>query len=175
MSNVDVEVRAGDCPCPGHPHDVETVTLEVGEDGGATLALSIYAYKMLANAEGTWQAKESALVASYIPKAIIAWSFEDEQGHMVDINRQNAERLIPWDKGGHVVMERANELYSNRIIAPFLPKPSLSSTQTASPSSQLSSGSSPTGPEESSTSPTQPSSSSPPVPLKRSSRNSSAG
>ena len=165
--SVDVIVRQGDCPCPGHPHDAETVTLETSEDGGPTLPLAIYAYKMLANAEGNWRAKEAALIAAYIPKGIGAWTFTDRNGDPVPITTENAERLIPWDRGGYAVMEKANELYSDRVLAPFLPNRQPVPIPTPS--------SSQTGPKDESTSATPPPGSSLPARSRRSSRTSSDG
>lgn len=162
--SVEVVIRTGDCPCPGMPHTEERVFLE----DEATLPLSIYAYKMLANAEGNWRAKEAALIASYIPRAITAWSFTDRNGDVLPITTENAERLIPWDRGGYLVMEKANELYSDRVLAPFLPpRKELGSAPTSS--------SSPTGPKDESTSATPQPGSSHPQPSRRSSRTSSDG
>ena len=167
--SVEVVIRAGDCPCPGTPHTEERILLR----DEASLALSIYAYKMLANTEGDWRAKEASLIAAYIPRGIEAWTFLDQNGEAVPITQENAERLMPWDKGGYLVMEKANDLYSDRVLGPWMT--AFLARQKESESSPQMNSSSPTGPKDESTSATpQPGSSLPP-PSRRSSRTSSDG
>ena len=117
---VGVVVRQGDCPCPGSPHAEEIVFLEPE----ATLAISVTSWKALSMAEATIASQYAALVDAFIPLAIRSWSFiqADPDGggvRSVRVNRANAERLIPWDKGGYEVAERCDSLYSGRVTAPL--------------------------------------------------------
>jgi hypothetical protein len=169
VTPVDVTIRPNDCPCPGTPHTEEHVYLE----GEASIPLCIYAYKMLSNTEATWQAKETAMLDAYIPRAITAWTFtgplgpDGEPGDLVPITRANAERLIPWDQGGYEVLEQANHLYSDRVLAPFFRSLGMTSPQT--------SRALPTGPKDGSISATPPSGSRPRGQSRPSSPTSSAG
>lgn len=157
---VDVEIRAGDCPCPGSPHTEEHVYLEPE----ATLPIAIGAWKRMQLAEANPAAKYVAIVQSYIPAAIRGWTFlehgPDGSLDPVPVTRENAERLIPWDKGGMDVAETADVLYSGRVTAPLVDRMRRSL---------------PPGPTADSTSPSPASGPRPPAPSKPSSPSASAG
>ena len=160
MIPVDVLVRAGDCPCPGSPHTEEHVYLEPE----ATLPISIGAWKRMQLADPNAAAQYVAIVNAYIPAAIRAWTFleQDENGNLrpVRVTQEAAERLIPWDRGGYEVVETADNLYSGRVTSPLVARLQRSLQ---------------TGRMESSTSPNPPSGSEAPKPSRRSSRDGSAG
>jgi hypothetical protein len=153
---VDVVVRAGDCPCPGTPHTEEHVYLEPE----ASLLLATTAFKAVQLARETVQDQIGALTSSYIPAAIRSWTFlEESEGIVpVPITRENAERLIPWDRGGFEVADKADDLYSERVMAPLVKR-----LQQLSVPGQTASG----------TPPSPLNGSEHPVPSKRSSRESS--
>lgn len=153
----DIVVRLGECPCPGTPHTEEHVEIEPE----ATLAMCLRAYKVMAAAEGSFAAKYAAIISAYVPSCITSWSFlELVDGAMkpVPINAENAERLLPWDKGGYEVAEKADELYSGRVFRPLVrrlpkvspPSPTADSTsQNPAPGSPIPTPSGPSSPSAS--------------------------
>lgn len=108
-------VDVGACRCAGSPHPSDTVALEPE----LTLAMASGALFAMNTADGTSAGQMAALSEAYLPAGIREWSFVDEDGP-VRITRENMERLIPWDKGGLEVTEKADALYSERLMAPLV-------------------------------------------------------
>lgn len=158
---VRVEIREGDCPCPGSPHPVESVILLPS----LTLPLASAALAEMRDADPTVGGQEAALVRAYLPAAILSWSFveqtPDGKGiRPVPTTRENMDRLIPWSRGGLEVAEKADELYSEDLMRPLLVRMSKQS---------------PRGLTDDSTSQTRRSGSQPPVRSLRSSRKRAVG
>lgn len=113
---IRVPVRKGDCPCPGTPHEEEFVELEPL----LSLPLASAALAAANVGEKTLAGMQAALIGAYLPGGIRAWSFVEGKPPLpVPITRENMERLIPWDRGGLEVSERADELYSPTLTAPL--------------------------------------------------------
>jgi hypothetical protein len=150
-----VTVRRGDCPCPGAPHSEEVVTLSEQ----LTLPIAAGAFIALRNAESNAAAQQAALTEAYLPAAIVSWTFVERTplGDLgpVEITRESMERLVPWDKGGLEITDRADSLYSERLMTPLV---------------ALSQQPSPPGPTADSTSATPASGAPPRAPSRRSSR-----
>lgn len=161
---VTVEVREGECPCPGSPHTVESVVLM----GELTLPVASAALAEMRTADPTIGAQQAALTRAYLPGAIIRWTFveidpEDPKGvrvRPVPLTAEAVERLLPWDQGGMEVAEQADDLYSERLMRPLVRRMARRSG---------------TGPMESSTSQSLPSGSAAPEPSERSSQPSGDG
>jgi hypothetical protein len=138
---VAVEVRRGDCPCPGAIHPIETVLLEP-EATMPMAAAALYGMQNAAEPAG----RMAALISAYLPAGIRSWTFVEHNGDRlvpVEITRASMERLIPWDRGGFEVANKADDLYSGRVTAPLV---------------RMSTSRSAGGPTDDSTSPSLPSS-----------------
>ncbi len=122
---IDVVVRAGDCPCPGTPHTEEHVFLEPE----LTTPMAAGAMAALNAADATIADHQTALIESYLPRGIRSWSFleADENGRIVSvpINRANLARLLPWNQGGFDLAERADSLYSETLLRPWVARMSM--------------------------------------------------
>lgn len=140
-------VRAGACPCPGTPHQQESIYLE------PELSLPMAAAGMAAlSGTVTIADVEAQLTEAFLPRAIRSWSFleyaaPDDDGQRavipVPVTRENLERLLPFDLGGYELVERVGELYMARFMRPLVARMSTSSPPTstdASTSASLSSG-----------------------------------
>jgi hypothetical protein len=115
-------VDVGACRCPGAPHDSDWVDLEPE----LTLAMASGALFAMRLAGDTASDQMAAISSSYLPSGIRDWAFTNEDESPVPINRDNMERLIPWDKGGSEVVEQADALYSERLMAPLVRRLSIS-------------------------------------------------
>lgn len=120
MDPVDVVVRSGDCPCPGTPHEAEHVYLEPK----LTLPMAAAATAALRWADDTVADKQGALISAYFPSAIRSWTFveldENQRLAPVPVNRDNMERLLPWESGGFDVIDQADTLYSGPLMRPLV-------------------------------------------------------
>lgn len=133
----DVGVRVGDCECAGHPHDGQE-----GRDDGdwvwlkpkvdLDLGLAIQAARGSAvprNEKGElatvspavyFHLIEKAMGMAYIAYGITRWNFLEDDGSPTPLSPDNAVRALPWDKGGSIVSDKADDLYSPAITAPLL-------------------------------------------------------
>ena len=162
-----VDVNVGECRCPGTPPphpDGDIVTLapkltlpmassirvRVGLDSAVSMDLSVIGV-------------QHSLAEGYLQKApygaIVAWSLLEE-GLVIDkktgelplvpvpITNENIERLLPWANGGEEVVEKADDLYRDDFLAPFLRKINMSSNngQIADPTADSTSPSQKSGP-----------------------------
>lgn len=149
--DVTVEVRTGDCPCPGQPHSVEQIVVA----GELDLPTAAGAIAVLRGASDDHAAMQAALIRAYLPAVIRRWSFLEPDGtggiRPVPVTRPNLERLVPWDKGGLEIVDRVDDLYSGRLLAPLVERtstPSLPGPTSDSTSPTPASGSSPLAPSE---------------------------
>jgi hypothetical protein len=112
-----VVVEVGACRCPGSPHPSDTVSLEPE----LTLAMASGAmYAINTEADGTNSTLMRLLTEAYLPAGIREWTFVDDEGEPVKIDREAMERLIPFDAGGLEVSEKADALYADRLMAPLV-------------------------------------------------------
>lgn len=122
-----MEARRGDCPCPGAVHAVETIDIMAELD----LPTAAGAMAAVKEAPPETSAVQAALISAYLPAVIRRWSFMEPDGtggiHGVPITRANMERLLPWGKGGMVLADRCDTLYSEGLLAPLVALTSISS------------------------------------------------
>jgi hypothetical protein len=112
----DVVVRPGDCPCPGTPHTDEHVFLEPE----LTMPVASAAMAAMRWSESTTSAQQAAIIEAYLPASIREWTFTGDDRKPIPIDREEMERLLPWDRGGLEVAEAADLLYSERLMRPLL-------------------------------------------------------
>jgi hypothetical protein len=151
------------CPCPGHPHEFDVVTLR--EHPTIPMGIAVAAVARNPTNQATM---EAALSLIYLGYGIEHWTFldRDETGGTVPVwigepvDRALLERWLPFASGGLIVAEAADALYSEEVFRPFRER-----SQTRSP----------VGPVASSTSATTGFGLTPPTPLRRSSRKPTAG
>jgi hypothetical protein len=156
------------CPCPGHPHEYDVVTLRKAATNKMGMAVNaVMQYHI-----GDYLAIESELGSVWLRYGIEAWTFVDRTpdpkggfrsipvylGDPVDM--ETVDRWLPWHQGGFEVIKAADELYRKDTFDPFQRRPSTRS---------------PDGAEAPSTSASTDSGLTPPTPLRRSSRGSSGG
>jgi hypothetical protein len=117
-----VDVNVGACRCPTGPHaplgDTVSLAPKLTVPMGAALTLRLRgAHPDLPSVQGD-------LVAGYLAPspigAITGWSFVDEKGEPMPITQENIDTLLPWENGGMEVAEKADELYSSDLLAPFV-------------------------------------------------------
>lgn len=143
------------CPCPGSPHDHDEVYLAPE----ASMTMGLRANGAVAKAGGDDGLLEEYLGRVLIEEGVVGWTFTDDKGEVLPVNRTTIEKTLPWGKGGAELAERANDLYGKDILTPLV-KRSLSTSGL--------------GPTNGSTSPTRPSRSTRRSSSKSSSRASSA-
>jgi hypothetical protein len=114
-----VAVPVGPCRCIGgadtlHPDgDVVYLAPEV------SLTLGLAANGALTVSQGDPAQMETMLGRLFIEKGIVSWTFTEDD-EPVDVTPANIERWLPWGKGGSLVSERANDLYSADILHPLV-------------------------------------------------------
>ena len=121
------KVDVGACRCPGTPHEVDTVWLKPELDVPLAIAanaairpiLAMFTAGEITQPEANADV-ESALSGIYLRHAIDSWTFVDERGLPVPIRPSNTKRLLPYGNGGEAVVEAADDLYAERISAPFI-------------------------------------------------------
>jgi hypothetical protein len=129
-----IRVDVGECRCPGTPHASDWVDLEPE----LTLAMASGALFAMKTADSTTSSQMAAIAGAYLPAGIREWSFTEGKVP-VPVDRENMERLMPWDKGGLEVTEAADALYSERLMAPLVKRlsPSAPDGQTEKPMSPI--------------------------------------
>ncbi len=115
------------CPCPGHPHEFDVVTLRKA----ATNPMGMAANAVLQYHIGDYLAIESGLGEVWLRYGIEAWTFVDRvpdpnggtrslavpTGEPIDMALIN--RWIPWHRGGFEIIKAADELYRGDVFDPF--------------------------------------------------------
>jgi hypothetical protein len=139
-----VPVSIGPCDCPGTPHgDGDFVYLApvLSAPGGmaAQAAINEGISDSIRLQELLWRV--------YRDHGIVSWNLLDEGGEPVPVTPENVEAALPYGKGGRVVADAADGLYSEDMLVPFLdlmrqlgalskdgstsPKPATSATPTS--------------------------------------------
>jgi len=138
MSRLDgtepISVRVGDCLCANSPHpdgDFVYLAPQLSLDGG------LAANGVIASFSDDLPRLEKELGLSLVSAGVNGWNFLDDAGLPIPVTPENIRAALPWDRGGRLVAEEADGLYSQSVIAPLvarLLKPSRSG-QTAPSSS----------------------------------------
>lgn len=117
----DVPVELEGCRCPGTPHDHDTVWLaaEITPDGG------IAAMSVIERGAPDAATMEGLLGRAYVQHNITRWTLVDEKGADVQptpwlISRLSYDAIKP-------IAEKANELYSEKLLRPLVERLSKSS------------------------------------------------
>lgn len=143
------------CPCPGTPHEYDSVTLRM--DG--SLHMGIAFAVILQNAMGDETRVQAELQTEALRWGIEAWTFVDDRGTPVAIQTplelSLIERWLPFPRGGMEVIEAATPLYAP-MVAPFVERMSRLTQRGASagskvhrPSTSATNGSGPKSPKSS--------------------------
>jgi hypothetical protein len=56
----------------------------------------------------------------WLRHGIADWTFVDEDGDRIPVSESAAYNLLPWVKGGRLVADKADDLYAQDVLAPFL-------------------------------------------------------
>lgn len=132
---VEIRVREGDCPCPGHPHAFEIVYVEPR----LTNPIAVGAMSALEDAPAYQPAVLARLTEVYLALGIRRWTFQravaDEAGavtgsEMIPISPASIEDCIPWASGGREVANQLDKLYSADLFRPLAVARSTSSPPT---------------------------------------------
>lgn len=118
----------GACRCPGRPHAEDWVELAtsipIGVGAGVLAAV---------RASGGDEVRLAGMMAQvYVSFGITAWSFMGEPdspdqatGWPIPVDPMSSgwtalvQRLLPWDNGGALVADKADELYSENVLRPL--------------------------------------------------------
>ena len=114
----NVPVRVGACDCPNTPH----------ADGGDFVYLApvlSMAGGMAAVAALSREYDDPIMLQEHLAKVwirhgVVAWNFLDEDGEPVPLTPHNIEAGLPYAKGGRLVADKADDLYAQDVLAPFL-------------------------------------------------------
>ena len=113
----DIPVAIGPCLCPGEPHgdgDVVYLAPVISAPGGMA------AQGAIAAANDDAVKLQELLWRVYRDHGITGWNFLDEEGEPVPLTSSNIETLLPYGKGGRLVADKADDLYHEDILVPFL-------------------------------------------------------
>lgn len=112
-----VPVRIGDCECPGTPHpDGDFVYLApvLSAPGGMA------AQGAISDAGTDGVRLQELLWRVYRDHGVIDWNLTDEEGDKVALTAANKEAGLPYAKGGRLVADKADDLYAQDVLAPFV-------------------------------------------------------
>ena len=113
----DVPVTIGPCECPGAPHgdgDVVYLAPALSAPGGMA------AYGAIVDASDDAVKLQELLWRVYRDHGITSWNLLDEDGEPVPMTTQNIAIALPYGKGGRLVADKADELYNEDVLTPFL-------------------------------------------------------
>ena len=113
----DVPVSIGPCECPGTPHgdgDLVYLAPVLSARGGMAAQGAI-------NDAGTDGVKlQELLWRVYRDHGVTGWNLVDDDGDPVPLTPENVDLALPFGKGGQAVADKADELYSEDVLRPFL-------------------------------------------------------
>jgi hypothetical protein len=116
MAEDCVTVNVGPCRCIGGPH---TSGDEVYLAPEASMTLGLRSNGAIGAAGNDTSRLETLLGRVFVEEGITGWTFlEDDLP--VPVTPATIERLLPWGRGGSDVSERANDLYSEAVLAPLV-------------------------------------------------------
>ena len=112
-----VPVAIGPCLCPGTPHDggdVVYLAPVLSAAGGMA------AQGAISDASGDGVLLQELLWRIYRDHGIVDWNLLDEEGDPVPLTPENKTQALPYGKGGELVANKADELYNEDVLRPFL-------------------------------------------------------
>lgn len=122
----DIPVPLGECRCPGTPHaggDVAWLLPRLSFEGGAAADHAVLSFDF-AERPGRNREFEVALGVAYLKHQVRGWNLVDEEGKQRPYDA--AELLSDWFRA-RPVAEKADELYSEGLLAPLVEAASRSS------------------------------------------------
>lgn len=114
----NVPVPLGYCPCDGHPHpggDVVYLYPELSGPGG----VAVRALLLTTAGKDAGQV-EQELAELWLRVSVAAWTFVDDDGDPIPVDKQNVVLALPYAKGGRLVADKANDLYLDSVLTPLL-------------------------------------------------------
>ena len=113
----DVPVSIGPCECPGTPHgDGDVVYLAPVLSAAAGMA----SQGAIEEASNDGVRLQELLWRIYRDHCITGWNLLDEDGDPVPLTTATKDQALPFGKGGQAVAEKADELYHEDVLRPFL-------------------------------------------------------
>ncbi len=110
------------CRCPGSPHREDWV--EVTERASIQLGASVIG--AIRAADGDAAAAEGFMAGACLRFGIGAWSFVDEDGDRVPIDRESTARLLPF-VDAYAVADRVLAIHGDEVLRPLTSRTSMSS------------------------------------------------
>ena len=113
----DIPVAIGPCECPGEPHDggdVVYLAPVLSAPGGMA------AQGAIADASDDAVRLQELLWRVYRDHCITSWNLLDEEGEPVPLTARNIELALPYGKGGRIVADKADDLYNEDVLTPFM-------------------------------------------------------
>ena len=113
-----VVVNVGPCRCIGGADTLHPKGDEVYLAPEASMTLGLRSNGAIAVSEDDPARLEAMLGRVFIEEGITGWTFT-EDGDPVSVTPASIERWLPWGRGGALVSERANDLYSEAVLSPL--------------------------------------------------------
>ena len=113
-----VVVNVGPCRCIGGADTLHPKGDEVYLAPEASMTLGLRSNGAIAVSEDNPARLEAMLGRVFIEEGITGWTFT-EDGDPVRVTPASIERWLPWARGGALVSERANDLYSEAVLSPL--------------------------------------------------------
>ena len=113
-----VVVNVGPCRCIGGADTLHPKGDEVYLAPEASMTLGLRSNGAIAVSEDNPARLEAMLGRVFIEEGITGWTFT-EDGDPVSVTPASIERWLPWARGGALVSERANDLYSEAVLSPL--------------------------------------------------------
>jgi hypothetical protein len=135
------------CPCPGTPHETDTVTLRESLDfRGATTARNAVMLLQAQDDEASIAEILAVLTEQYVLLGVTGWTLVAD-GKPLPVSRANLrDHLLTHDEAATLVADAADELYAGAVMRPLLARARTSSpaTPTTEPMFPTSGGEPPT-------------------------------
>lgn len=116
-----VPVPLGYCPCHGQPHadgDVVHLYPELSMAGGMAAQGAI---------TEAWEGPsldqvrlQELLAVVWIRHGVASWTFLDDMGEPIPVTPDNIAAALPYQKGGRLVADKADDLYAEAVTAPLV-------------------------------------------------------
>lgn len=110
------------CPCPGTPHESDTVDLREKLDLASGIAIQRLIIEANQAGTGLGAAELTGLLSEgYLLYGVEAWSFVGEQGHPVPVTKDTIRSVLLADFSlAAPVAEAADGLYMAAVILPLV-------------------------------------------------------
>ena len=113
-----VVVNVGPCRCIGGADTLHPKGDEVYLAPEASMTLGLRSNGAIAVSEDNPARLEAMLGRVFIEEGITGWTFTEDD-KPVPVTPASIERWLPWGRGGALVSERANDLYSEAVLSPL--------------------------------------------------------